>query len=313
MEWIANSRLFKLASSGKRLTHIIPVTLLCFIFAKVSHFGAIPVYLIERNTYGFSGKYLFELLPSFESGYYMTIYLIASFLFFYVFVWVWIKLYEKRSFFTLGFEYKDALKHYFRGFIIGILMFLATLLVLALFGTVKVGYSLNYQMGIYALSGVFVVLIGWIVQGGAEEVLVRGWVLPVIGARYKPWLGLIISSSLFSLLHCFNSYLSILAVINLTLFGFFAGLYAIYEGSLWGICALHSAWNWVQGNIFGFEVSGSLVGGGSILKLVEDGPDWFTGGRFGPEGGIAVTIVLLFGILSIVVIGKNRDLSLKSI
>ncbi|MFM8367254.1 MAG: lysostaphin resistance A-like protein, partial [Chloroflexota bacterium] len=152
------------------------------------------------------------------------------------------------------------------------------------------------EQGFPAIAGVMLVLIGWIVQGGAEEVLIRGWVLPVIGARYKPWVGLLVSSLIFALLHGLNPNLSVIALVNLALFGVFAGLYAMREGSMWGISALHTVWNWVQGNFFGLQVSGNGAGGGTLINLMETGADWLTGGEFGPEGGLAVTIVLLISI-----------------
>jgi uncharacterized protein len=146
---------------------------------------------------------------------------------------------------------------------------------------------------------VLIILLGWLVQGAAEEVLVRGWMLPVLAARYHRWVGIIISSLIFTALHALNPNTSALAFINLSLFGFFAAFYAMREGSLWGICALHSSWNWIQGNIFGFEVSGGSMGGGTIIKLMDTGPEWMTGGLFGPEGGLAVTITLIIGIIVI--------------
>ena len=158
-------------------------------------------------------------------------------------------------------------------------------------------------------------------QGGAEEVLFRGWVLPVLGARYRPWIGLLISSLFFALLHGLNPGLSVLAIINLVLFGVFAGLYAMREGSLWGISALHSVWNWVQGNFFGFEVSGTNASSGTLLNLKETGADWLTGGTFGPEGGLAVTIIFLIAITVIVFwrsketaegVGDSKRLEVKS-
>jgi hypothetical protein len=85
-------------------------------------------------------------------------------------------------------------------------------------------------------------------------------------------------------------------MINLGLYGLFAALYALREESLWGICAFHSIWNWAQGNLFGLEVSGQSVSGGMIFNLMESGPDWLTGGAFGPEGGLATTIVLLLSM-----------------
>lgn len=79
-------------------------------------------------------------------------------------------------------------------------------------------------------------------------------------------------------------------------YGFLCALRASREGSLWGISALHSVWNWIQGNFFGFQVSGMDIGGGSLLNLKTVGADWLTGGAFGPEGGLAVMFVLVLSI-----------------
>ncbi len=84
-------------------------------------------------------------------------------------------------------------------------------------------------------------------------------------------------------------------MINLFLFGIFASVYAMNEGGLWGVFAIHSFWNWAQGNLLGLEVSGSLIGGTTLINLKENGSDLLTGGAFGPEGGLAITIVLVIG------------------
>ena len=105
--------------------------------------------------------------------------------------------------------------------------------------------------------------------------------------------GVLISSLLFMMLHLLNPNLSVIGLLNLFLFGLFAALFALYEGGLWGVFAIHTVWNWAQGNIFGFEVSGTEVSGAIILNLAETGPDWLTGGAFGPEGGLVVTAILL--------------------
>jgi membrane protease YdiL (CAAX protease family) len=143
------------------------------------------------------------------------------------------------------------------------------------------------------LAGVLLVFLGWIVQGSAEEALARGWLLPVIGARYKPLAGIIISSIIFAIYHSLNPNVNPIAFLNLFLFGAFTALYALYEGGLWGVFGIHAAWNWAQGNLFGFEVSGLPPAGGMLFNLMEAGPDVVTGGPFGPEGGLAVTIILI--------------------
>lgn len=295
--WFEHNRLFTLARQAARLPHIIVVVLLGLVIAFASQLGAIPVFVAQAMLYGLSESDI-EMAgtSAFVSGAWMAATLITSFIGIYIFLWLWTRFFEKRSFSSLGFEKSNALTQYLRGFLIGIVMFGGAVGLLALFGFVEIEQGDPSMQGMAALGGVAIVLLGWIVQGAGEEILTRGWMMPVLSARYKPWVGIVVSSLFFALLHGLNPNLSVIAMLNLALFGFFAAFYALREGSLWGICALHSVWNWVQGNIFGFEVSGGSFGGGSLLNLMESGPDWFTGGPFGPEGGLAATILLLIGM-----------------
>jgi len=286
MDWFSQSRLFELARQGKRLTHILAVIPLAVVFLFLSEFGALPVLIGVGLLYGFSLDMLsFSNMSVTLSGLWMGLFLISSFFLMYAFVGTWVWLFEKRPFWTLGYERKDALLKYGRGFLFGGLIFAGAVGILAAFGMIAFGQGDPSRQGLTALGGVLLVLVGWIVQGGAEEVVTRGWILPVLGARYRPWVGVAVSSLIFAAMHSFNDHLSMIAMFNLALFGLFAALYALREGSLWGISALHAAWNWVQGNFFGFEVSGMAAGGGTLLHLKGTGPDWMTGGSFGPEAG----------------------------
>jgi membrane protease YdiL (CAAX protease family) len=307
MHWFNNSRLFDLARQGQRLTHIAVVILFALIIPLISEIGTIPVIIAKFIIHGVSWNILdFEGLSPLESGFWMAAILVSAFALFYFILWAWVGLFEKRPFWTMGYELKHAVSQYLRGFLIGAVMFSGAVGLLALFGAVEMEAGDPSQVGIAALGGVLIVLVGWVVQGGAEEILLRGWALPVIGARYKPWIGLLVSSLLFAIMHGLNPGLNAIALLNLALFGVFAGLYAMREGSLWGISALHSAWNWIQGNFFGFKVSGLDIGGGSLLNLKTVGADWLTGGEFGPEGGLAITAVFVTGIL-IVLFWKSKN------
>lgn len=298
--WITESPLFHLARRGTRLTHWLAVLPLGLAFVFVSSFGAVPVVLAMLVVYGAeNGMPSMQGEPALISGFWMSLQLISSFVGIFLFLWLWLKFYEKRPFHTLGFEKNGALLQYGRGLLLGALLFGGAVGLMALFGFVErqaVPLQTD-QTGLAALGGVLLVALGWVVQGAGEEVLTRGWMLPVLGARARPWIGIVVVSLFFSLLHGLNPNLSVLAMVNLALFGLFAAFYALREGSLWGICALHSVWNWIQGNVFGFEVSGTNAGGGTLFKFVETGPDWFTGGAFGPEGGLAVSLMLLLGIV----------------
>lgn len=307
MNWFSNSKIFEMARQGKRLTHIAAVIPFSFLFALISQFGAIPVFIIMGSIYGITEDGIsMKGASALEAGFWMSLQLIFSFVLIYIILWAWLRFFEKRPFWTMGYEVQHALMQYGRGFLFGILMFGGAVGILAMFGSVAIETGDPSQQGITALGGVLLVLIGWVVQGGAEEALIRGWALPVIGARYKPWIGLLVSSLIFAGLHGLNPGLSVFALINLALFGVFAGLYVMREGSLWGISALHSVWNWVQGNFFGFEVSGTIASGGTLFNLMETGEDWLTGGTFGPEGGAAVTVVLLIAI-AVTVFWKGKE------
>jgi uncharacterized protein len=307
MDWFNNSKLFDLARQGKRLTHIAVVIPFSFLIPLISQFGTIPVIVAKFIFHGVSWNILdFEGLSPLESGFWMAAILVSAFVMVYFILWAWVAFFEKRPFWTMGYELKHAIPQYLRGFLIGAVIFSSAVGFLVLFGAVEVKMGDPSQVGFAALGGVLIVLVGWIVQGGAEEILLRGWTLPVIGARYKPWIGLLVSSIIFAIMHGVNPNISPLALLNLGLFGVFAGLYAMREGSLWGISALHSVWNWIQGNFFGFKVSGLGAGGGSLLNLKTTGADWLTGGAFGPEGGAAVTVVLVIAIFVILFWRKDK-------
>lgn len=307
--WITESPLFHLARRGTRLTHWLAVLPLGLAFLFVSSLGALPVVLAMLVFYGverFENMLYSNLVympgePALVSGFWMALVLVFSYAGIFLFLWLWLKFYEKRPFHTLGFEKTGALLQYGRGLLFGVALFGGAVGLMALFGFVELGRGDPAQTGLATLGGVLLAALGWVVQGMGEEVLTRGWMLPVLGARTRPWIGILVVSLFFALLHVLNPNVSVLAMVNLALFGLFAAFYAMREGSLWGISALHSVWNWIQGNVFGFEVSGMNVGGGTLFKFVETGPDWLTGGAFGPEGGLAVSLMLLLGILVIFV------------
>ncbi len=159
--------------------------------------------------------------------------------------------------------------------------------------------------GINAIGGVIIFLFAYLIQGASEEILSRGWMFQVIGARYKPWLGVIITSILFAFLHTGNSGINPFGVINLFLIAVLLTLYVMKDGSLWGACAWHSAWNWTLGNVFGLSVSGSDEKV-SIFDLNTTGNGLISGGGFGPEGSLITTIVLLIAIFFIVIFIKRN-------
>ena len=119
-------------------------------------------------------------------------------------------------------------------------------------------------------------------------------------------MGIIVSSVAFGALHLGNAGIAPLAFINLILFGIFAGVYFIRRGNIWGIAAVHSIWNFAQGNIFGVLVSGNDFGTTIFTSTINENLTILNGGDFGLEGGILTTIVMVAGIV-IMMQTKQRD------
>jgi uncharacterized protein len=260
----------------------------------LSAFCAAPIIIINLAQKNFSPEIINNPTNS-DSPLVTSMFLVFSFLPIFLFVWGWLVVFERRMFWTTGLERKGIFEKYSRGALVGIIMMIIPVALLSMAGFLRFESEPATWEGWTAVPGVLILLVGWIVQGAAEESLTRGFLLPIFGIRFNPMVGVLVSSGLFASLHLFNSNLNWIAMINLFLFGVFACIYAMQEGSLWGVFAIHSVWNWAQGNLFGLEVSGSKFGATTLLNLKEVGPNLFTGGDFGPEGGFAVTLVLIAG------------------
>jgi membrane protease YdiL (CAAX protease family) len=224
----------------------------------------------------------------------------------YVGLWFWLRLSVKRPFWSLGLEKAGALQHILRGALAAALMVGITAALAIIPGaSVEKGTRASAPG---ALGIVFSSLLSYAVAASAEELLFRGWLLPVIGARYGPWTGVAISSVLFSLAHATNTGITSqtpLELFKLFFFGVFCAFYALAEGGLWGVCAWHAVWNWVQGKLLGFAVSGG-ASPSLLISIRAAGPDIYTGGAFGPEGGIAATAVFLSAIGFVVILARGN-------
>lgn len=120
-----------------------------------------------------------------------------------------------------------------------------------------------------------------------------------------------ITAIIFGILHLFSAGVTVLSFINLILSGIFFAWYAIVDGNIWGACGLHFAWNFALGNVYGLPVSGFANNGVKIFKTQQVGSDIFTGGDFGPEGGLVTTLILLIAIaLLILKLKKDSKLSI---
>ncbi|MFT4251544.1 MAG: CPBP family intramembrane metalloprotease [Caulobacter sp.] len=214
-----------------------------------------------------------------------------------VLIFAWALLFERRSLAALGFTAK-MVGAYLRGLAVGGLLLGAMLGLIFAAGGYKAAGSPHLGLLTPAVLTPFLVLFGgYMIQGAAEETMFRGWLMPLVASRHGLVVAVLLTSGFFTLLHASNvdpSKELALGLFNLFLFAVMLSLYAAKEGSLWGVCAFHTAWNVLLGAGFGLEVSGMKVAVTPVvvgLAPVSDAPWWLTGGSFGPEASVAATVV----------------------
>ena len=115
-----------------------------------------------------------------------------------------------------------------------------------------------------------------------------------IGPRTALIAAYIISSLIFGGLHAANPNASLTSTLSIALAGLFLGLGFVLTGELAIPIGLHISWNFFQGNVFGFPVSGAYAGP-SFIAIQQAGPAWATGGAFGPEAGVIGLAAILLG------------------
>lgn len=142
----------------------------------------------------------------------------------------------------------------------------------------------------------------------AEELLFRGYIFSVL-RRVVGWrITLVITSLLFGLVHLMNPGATLYSLALVVLAGFFLGGILVATGSLYASWMAHFAWNWTMAVVFHTAVSGIAVYPMEFpdYRYVERGPDWVTGGVWGPEGGAAAGLGMVGGIAYLIARRRRR-------
>ena len=216
----------------------------------------------------------------------------------------WVKFIEKNDLSSLGFVKSNWLKYLAWGVMISLVQMGVIALIYQ--GSGIGTFELN-ELSLEPILFILGLFPFWLLQGGTEEVATRGWLLTRIAARTNLPLAIAISSSLFGILHMGNAGVTFLSVLNMILDGVLAGLLFIYTDSIWLVVAQHGTWNYVQGNLLGFQVSGTGADASIFSFTMGSGPDWLTGGTFGAEGSIITTLVLLVSLVIVYRLGERKE------
>ena len=245
-------------------------------------------------------EYVYEVAANLPSWYYAVLLLASGFMI--VAALFYCKKFERRRAYTLGFCKKGFLTEYLMGAAIGLVMITLPMIACAATGSVTLTLAENINPLMILLF-----FAAFLLQGMGEEALFRGYLMTTLSRRTTLWGAVLINSLMFSLFHLGNASFSFIAFINIFLFGVFASVFMLKRGSIWAVGAIHAVWNFVQGNIFGFNVSGNPKfdtvwnATGSNFGAI------LSGGDFGLEGGLGVTVVLLVAILAALILPTKKS------
>lgn len=220
------------------------------------------------------------------------------------FLSVWLVLFIRKQPLTgLGFALKGYGKDFLAGLLFAIVLYGIGFSVCVGTGAVEVtdaSFSLPMQLQslvLFLLVAIF------------EEMVSRGFILGRMldGGVNKFW-ALFFSALLFSLMHLFNPNFAFVPFLNILLAGMLLGASYIYTRNLCFPIALHWFWNWLQGPVLGFEVSGVKFSD-SLLSLHLPEDNQINGGSFGFEGSLLCTVLM---VISIFLIIKKKETKMSS-
>jgi len=140
----------------------------------------------------------------------------------------------------------------------------------------------------------------------AEELAFRGYLLlnlaeafnlTSVGAKRALVASWLVTSALFGVAHAFLPNATVVSSVNIALAAVWLGLAYVLTGSLAVSIGIHFTWNLFQGYVFGFPVSGGRDFEMTVAAIRQVGPESWTGGAFGPEGGLVGLLGIVLGIL----------------
>jgi hypothetical protein len=197
-----------------------------------------------------------------------------------------------KSLTAIGLSFHPAtFKEFGLGCLLGVIMISAVFVVEYALGYVQFTWR---DFGIWKTAGIFAYsAIFFAVAALGEETLFRGYVFQTLiqGLTFLP--AMLIMAFLFAFAHTLNPHAGTFGLINVALAAIWLSVAYMKTRSLWLPFGLHFSWNFMQTSIYSFPTSGIDFVRYQLGETVQSGPEWITGGAFGPEGGAVATLALI--------------------
>ena len=219
---------------------------------------------------------------------------VLSFLVNLTMVYVFRKFVDRRSVHSLGFDFRNRIHDAIAGVLIPVVILGMVTLLLYFSGNLEWA-DISFE-ATHFVAGLFIMIIVAI----GEEIVFRGYILNNLLQSVNRWLALAISALLFAMMHSNNPEVTIISVLNLFVAGILLGLNYIFTRNLYFTILLHTSWNFLQGPVLGFPVSGVQLE--SVLHPEVKGNEFITGGGFGLEGSLLTAMLIAVAILILVLL-----------
>ena len=204
----------------------------------------------------------------------------------------WLLTRDKRGFSALGFYFSsDATKESIRGLALGIGIGVVVITAIFLLGGVRWTPESGTISG--WLLGAFSALAFFTIPAAMEEAVVRGYAFQAVVESWGVGAALTITAIIFGALHYGNPDFGWVPLINITLAGVLLGVVYLKTLSLWWATGVHLGWNWTLGYLADVPVSGLELMDAPYYEGHPVGPEWLSGGGFGPEASLIAAVVLL--------------------
>lgn len=261
----------------------MPVGLRIFLYLLVFFIGGAIFQVIGMNI---SGIDMMELGQTNEID--VGVHLILSLwglipLIFFTFIFR--KYLDNKSITSLGFSLKGRGVDWLAGLLAALIIIAGGSLILQLTGYVEITQLPAH----YKVLGLNFLL--FTVVALTEEISMRGYVLNNLLSVMNRYAALTITAVLFAGMHGLNANLTWLSMLNLFLAGLILGATYIFTKNLWFPISLHLFWNFFQGPILGYNVSGQVTE--SLFSAVPVGNPIINGGEFGFEGSIVCSLLIV--------------------
>ena len=248
-----------------------------------------------------STKETLDAISSADSTVLIALMVLFNFITALLLVFIFRKFIDRRTVYSLGWNFSDNKLNAFVGLFAGIASVGAGTLILAAMKNLRfTGWMVEGEDLIISLGIMILVAV-------AEELMFRGYILSNLMQSTNKYIALLVSAILFGVAHLSNPNFNWLTFVNIFLAGLFLGINYIYTQNLWYAILLHFAWNFFQGPVLGYEVSG--LNFQSLLQQELNGNEMITGGKFGFEGSIVATVMMIIFTLIMGIVYRRKSLN----